>query len=79
MNLNKRIECLGNKSFQGKGLTVIKLKLDETKEQALERYCSENGVTAGKLDHPESITVYLRAQLAKEEWLERCVPQEYKV
>ena len=78
MNLNHRVKKLENKSIPGDGFIVIELKLDETNEQALKRYCSENGITAGELDHPESLTVFLRPRLTKEEWLERCVPQEYK-
>ena len=70
MNLSKRIENLENKSIPGNGLTVIELKKGETDEQAQKRYCSENGITSGELDHPESLTVFLRARLTKEEWLE---------
>ena len=70
MNLNKRIQNLENKSNPGTGLIIIPLKKGETKEQALERYCDENGVTKEELDRRGSKVDFLRARITKEEWLE---------
>ena len=60
MNLNKRVENLENKLRPGNGVTVISLEKGETNEKALKRYCVEEGITAEELDHPESLTVFLR-------------------
>ena len=60
MNLNKRVEILENKFRPGNGVTAIRLGKDESNEQELKRYCSENGISAGELNHPESLTVFLR-------------------
>ena len=65
MNLSKRVENLENKSTPGKSFTVIKLKIDETNEQALKRHCAENGIDAERLEHPESLTVLLRMGLGE--------------
>ena len=60
MNLNKRIETLEKKSRPGNGVTAIRLKKGETNEQALKRYCAENGIDAERLEHPDSLNIFLR-------------------
>ena len=60
MNLNRRVEKLENKLRPGNGVIAIRLGKDESSEQALNRYCSENNITAGELDHHNSLKVFLR-------------------
>ena len=60
MNLNKRVENLENKFRPGNGVTVIQLGKGETNEQALKRYSAENGIDAERLDHPDSLNIFLK-------------------
>ena len=60
MNLNKRIETLEMKCQLGNGVTVISLEKGETNDQAQKRYCAANGIDAERLDHPDSLTIFLR-------------------
>ena len=79
MNLNRRIESLENKSTLEPGLIIIPLEKGKTKEQALKRYCDENGVTKEELDRQGSTVDFLRARETKEEWLERMSPRPVNV
>ena len=60
MNLKGRVKKLEIKSMPGNGVTVISLEKGETNEQALKRYSAENGINAERLDHPDSLNIFLR-------------------
>ena len=61
MNLKGRIEKLENKFLPGKGVHVIELGKRGPEEQAIQRYCAENGITIEDLDNrgPESLIIFL--------------------
>ena len=60
MTLKGRVEKLENKFLPGNGVTIISLEKGETNKQALKRYSAENGIDAERLDHPDSLNIFLR-------------------
>ena len=76
MNLKGRIENLENKFLPRKGVHVIELEEGETEEQAIQRYCAENGITVEDLDNrgPESLIIFLNTFKVKKQTLRKLRP-----